>query len=120
MNVFTDFAKGLISPVTDIIKEVVTDKDAAMQLEGKLAIFFANTINDAREHDKATYGATWSGQAVDFCRGMIRPVITMGAASYFIYAKMHGMEINDYDYTIIGGVFAFWFGGKFLGKDIQK
>lgn len=116
----TDIVKGLLGPVTDIAKEFVVDKDQQAALEGKLAMFFANSINDAREHDKASYGSSISGRIVDFFRGMVRPLITLGAATYFVYAKVNGIEISQYDYAIIGGIFTFWFGGKFLGKDIQK
>lgn len=120
MGVFGDFAKGLISPVTDIVKEVVTDKDKALELEAKLTMFFAETINDAREHDKASYGNSVPGQVVDFFRGMVRPIITYGSGIYFVYAKVNNIPLTEYDYAIIAGVFTFWFGGRFLGKDIQK
>ena len=120
MSVFGDIAKGLISPVSDIVKEFVSDKDKAMALEAKLTMFFAETINDAREHDKASYGSTWQGRTVDFMRGMVRPLITYGAGAYFIYAKMNKLPIPDQEYAIIAGVFVFWFGGRMLSKDIRK
>jgi hypothetical protein len=73
-------------------------------------------ISDARSHDKASYG----GGFVDFMRGIVRPVITLAAFAFYVYAKFEAIGLTVEDYSIIGMVLAFWFGGKFLGKDVQK
>ena len=114
------FISDLIEPVTDLVSEFIVDKDKAMQFQMELNKLFMASVESARNHDKASYGSTWEGRFVDFFRGMIRPTITAGAAWYFIHAKTNGIPLTDYDYAIIAGIFAFWFGGKFLGKDIQK
>jgi hypothetical protein len=84
---------------------------AIKELEAELA-----DVASAREHDKASYG----NSAVDFLRGIVRPVITLSAFSFYVYAKVEAVGLTAEDYGIIGMVLAFWFGGKFIGKDVQK
>ncbi len=110
----------LAGKLTGLASEYIVDKDKAIEFQMKLNKIIFDSVDSARDHDKASYGDTPEGRVVDFFRGMIRPVITAGAAWYFVYAKMNSIALTDYDYAIIAGVFTFWFGGKFLGKDIQK
>lgn len=119
MSIVTDVVKGFFEPAKELISEFVVDKDQANQLQFELNKLFADSLNSARDHDKATYGI-W---LVDFIRGMIRPVITICFGALFVIAKLFpekGIILTVEDYAMIGGVMAFWFGGKFLGKDIQK
>jgi len=74
------------------------------------------SISDARAHDKQSYG----GGAVDFLRGIVRPVITLSAFSFYVYSKYSSIPLTKEDYAIVGMILAFWFGGKLLGKDVQK
>ena len=80
----------------------------------------AGSIEQARQHDKATYGDTISGQIVDFFRGMVRPTITYVAFAWYIYARTHDIPLSQEDYMIIGGVAGFWFAGRLLGKDMAN
>lgn len=119
MSAITDVVKGFFEPAKDLISEFIEDKDQANKLQFELNKLFADSLNSARDHDKASYGI-W---IVDFFRGMIRPVITMAFGTLFVVAKLYpelGIVLTTEDYAMIGGVMAFWFGGKFLGKDIQK
>lgn len=48
--------------------------------------------------------------AIDVLRGLVRPVITLTAFFWYVYARVSGIEMMAEDYAIIGGVVAFWFG----------
>ena len=65
-------------------------------------------IEKARQHDIATTEAT--PPVVNLLRGLVRPLITLAACFWYIYARMSGIELTVEDYTIIGGIMAFWFG----------
>ncbi|MCK5606049.1 hypothetical protein KAR91_29390 [Candidatus Pacearchaeota archaeon] len=117
-NPIQDFVSGIFQPAKELISEFIVDKDQANELQFKMNELYAESLNSAREHDKASYGI-W---VVDFCRGMVRPVITVLSTTLWVVAKFYpeyGIELNNYDYAIIGGVNAFWFGGKFLNKDVK-
>lgn len=43
-------------------------------------------------------------------RAMVRPVITLTAFLWFIYARCSGVAMGAEDYAIVGGIMAFWFG----------
>ena len=113
------FLTKLITPVTDLVSEYVVDKDKANELVFKISAMYEEGLKSAREHDKASYGIT----IVDAVRGLIRPIITFGFGALFVVAKFYpekGIILTDQDYLMIGGVMTFWFGGRFLGRDIQK
>ena len=94
--------------ITDVVKEFITDKDKQIELQFKIEEIIRKDIASAREHDKASYGINY----VDAIRGLVRPVITAGICSFYIYAKVYNVDLENYDYAIISSILAFWFGGK--------
>jgi len=44
----------------------------------------------------------------------------MGVFSWYVYARANGIELQEYDWYIIGGVIAFWFGFRPLEQFIKK
>ena len=114
-----NFFGKLVEPLTKLASEFITDSDKVNELVFKASQLFEEGLKSARDHDKASYGIT----IVDAVRGLIRPIITFGFGALFVVAKFYpekGIVLNDQDYLMIGGVMTFWFGGRFLGKDIQK
>ena len=109
----------LLKPAEKILDKFIPDKATKLKVELEFTKMIFLGIDKAREHDKASYGTHWSGRVVDFFRGMVRPVITFTAFAYFIYMRVNGFELPENDYYIIGGILAFWFGGKFLSKDAK-
>lgn len=118
---------GLLTAGLKVLDKVIPDPEAKAQAKqnlmellqtGELKKMQAELedVADARAHDKAAYG----GGLVDFLRGIVRPLITGAAFTFYVHAKINGIPMTIEDYSIIGMILAFWFGGKFLGKDVQK
>lgn len=75
-----------------------------------------NEIEKARQHDIAT--AENTPPIVALLRGLVRPVITLAACFWYIYARLIGVELTGEDYAIIGGIMAFWFGFRPFEKGV--
>lgn len=63
----------------------------------------------ARAHDMAMVASNII-PAVSLLRGLVRPVITLTAFFWYVYARCAGLPMNGEDYAIVGGIMAFWFG----------
>ncbi len=66
-----------------------------------------DAVERARRHD-VDMGVKMP--VVDLLRGLVRPVITLTAFFWYVYARVHGIVMLPEDYAIIGGIVAFWFG----------
>lgn len=66
-------------------------------------------IDKARAHDSAMVASNIL-PAVSLLRGLVRPVITLTAFFWYVYARCAGLPMNGEDYAIVGGIMAFWFG----------
>lgn len=71
-------------------------------------------IDRARAHDVAL--AAGAPPVVELLRGLVRPVITLTAFAYYVGARVAGLELLPEDYTLIGGIVAFWFGFRSFEK----
>lgn len=71
-------------------------------------------IDKARKHD-ILIGENVS-KFVTNLRGLIRPLCTIAAFIWYIYAKLNTIELTSEDYSIIGGILAFWFGFRSYEK----
>ena len=103
---------GALGKVADVVSEFVEDKDKANELAIKMQEIVNQSVNSAREHDKASYG----NPMVDAIRGLIRPAITAAFSSMYVIAKLVpalGITFSEYDYAILGLVLAFWFADRF-------
>ena len=65
-------------------------------------------IDKARVHDTAANDN--APPIVQLLRGLVRPIITLAACFWYIYARLNGVDLTTEDYAIIGGIMAFWFG----------
>lgn len=66
-------------------------------------------IDKARDHDNAM-NASNVLPFISMLRGLVRPVITLTAFFWYVYARCTGLEMGGEDYAIVGGIMAFWFG----------
>lgn len=71
-------------------------------------------VNKARQHD-ITIGQNVSKFVINL-RGLIRPLCTIIAFVWYLYAKLNNIELTSEDYSIIGGTLAFWFGFRSYEK----
>ena len=70
--------------------------------------FAAAQMEKARQHDIATFDKT--DIFTNRLRSSVRPLTTFVAMSWYIYARLNNIPLTAEDYTIIGGILAFWFG----------
>lgn len=66
-------------------------------------------IDRARAHD-AGMGVVNGMPLIGILRGLVRPVITLTAFFWYVYARCMGVPMVAEDYAIVGGIMAFWFG----------
>ena len=77
-------------------------------------------LSVAMEADKAAYGDGPLGRVVDFLRGVIRPVITIGAFSVIVMFAIRAYQVGDQaqlvSLTNLCAVpIGYWFGSRFTG-----
>ena len=98
----TGLSVDAVGKVSGVVNDFLTKDERA--LEAIMA-----EIATARTHDSAmaTANAVPLGNIL---RGLVRPVITMTAFFWYVYARCTGMPVLTEDYAIIGGIMAFWFG----------
>lgn len=103
-----DLAKktGLSTETVTKVSSAVTDY--LSQDERAVQAMMAE-IDKARDSD-AALNALDLPRFVNVLRGMVRPVITLTAFFWYVYARATGVELGGEDYAIVGGVMAFWFG----------
>lgn len=75
-------------------------------------------VEKARQHDIAT--RVTHEPIVNIARGLVRPVITFTAMAWYVYARMNNIPLQPEDYSIIGGILAFWFGLRPFEKSVQR
>jgi hypothetical protein len=85
---------------------VVTD---LLTKDERLASIIMTEIEKARAHD-AGMNSVNAVPIIALLRGMVRPVITLTAFFWYIYARCVGLPLSGEDYAIVGGIMAFWFG----------
>lgn len=85
-----------------------------IQRDDKAKALVASYIEQARQHDIATFDK--SDKFTNRIRSLVRPVCTLLTLSWYIYARVMGIPLTPEDYTLIGGVVAFWFGVRSLEK----
>jgi hypothetical protein len=57
---------------------------------------------------------------VETLRGLVRPIITYVAMSWYVYARFNEIQLTAEDYAIIGGIIAFWFGFRPFEKRLLQ
>lgn len=97
--------------ITDDVAKGIT---SYLQNNTKLEQEIVEEIDKARQHDIKTGQNT--SNFVKNLRGSIRPICTIATFIWYLYAKLNHIELTSEDYSIIGGVLAFWFGFRSYEK----
>lgn len=114
LSAFKDSAKGKDLGLTqDITNGISAYLHANKNLEKQIVA----EVDKARQHDIAI-GLNASKFIINL-RGFIRPLCTIAAFIWYIYAKLNNIELISEDYSIIGGTLAFWFGFRSYEKKNQ-
>lgn len=111
LSSFKSSTKGKDLGITDDIANGVADY---LKNDKQLEKEMIAEIDKARQHDIST-GKNVS-KFITNLRGFIRPVCTIAAFTWYIYAKLNAIELTSEDYSIIGGILAFWFGFRSYEK----
>lgn len=98
----TGLSEDTVSKVSAAVTDYLTKDERAV------AAIMAE-IDKARLHDSASVGPA-APPLVQLLRGLVRPVITLTAFFWYVWARMTGIELGAEDYAIVGGIMAFWFG----------
>ena len=96
--------------ISDAFEAFLTKDERALKLA-------SDELQRAWQHDIATQVQDiW---LVNFARGMVRPLVTMVALLWYVYARVENIPLQQEDYAIIGGVLAFWFGFRPFEKRLK-
>ncbi|KPJ66530.1 MAG: hypothetical protein AMJ43_07810 [Coxiella sp. DG_40] len=126
--------------VSNVITGVSTYIEKDEIAKEKVQTLISSELDKARQHELAFYSK--SDKAGNFIRTITRPVVTMASIGCLFAMKIICVlsMLNDpekisslvkdfpdaklmftlttYDYAIVGGILAFWFGGKFIKSDL--
>ena len=94
----------------DIINAVSSYLSKDIELDKNLT----EQIKNAQDHD-ISIGQKLSKLVINL-RGLIRPLCTIVILTWYLYAKLNNINLTTEDYSIIGGVLAFWFGFRTYEK----
>ncbi len=83
-------------------------------LEEQKLIF--QDVQSARELYKEELKERGVYKWVKSIRALVRPTIAYTSIAFYVYSKITGIELTGMDYSLIGGVFAFYFGLRHLEK----
>ncbi len=98
----TGLSVDTVGKVSGVVEDILT-KDERM-----IEVVMAE-IDKAREHDAGMAGLN-ALPLIAVLRGLVRPVITLTAFFWYVYARCTGVPMMAEDYAIVGGIMAFWFG----------
>ncbi|MFZ2587887.1 MAG: hypothetical protein WAZ18_07220 [Alphaproteobacteria bacterium] len=108
-----DVAKGTgvsvdaVGKVGDMLQDYLSRDEKAMAV-------VMGEIDKARQHDIAT--SAKAPPIVELLRGIVRPLVTLCAFAWYVLARMMDIPLSAEDYTLIGGIVAFWFGFRSFEK----
>lgn len=91
-----------VGSVSDAVTDFLGKDERVMQA-------VMDEIDKARLHDTAMTTSN-TLPLVSLLRGLVRPVITLTAFFWYVYARCAGLPMGGEDYAIVGGIMAFWFG----------
>ncbi len=87
-------------------------------LEEKRLVF--QDLENARELYREELREQGVSTFVKNLRALVRPVIAFSSIGFYIGAKVNGIQLTEFDYYLIGGVFAFYFGLRTFEKRMGK
>lgn len=103
---------GTIARQTGLSEDVVGKVSSAVQdyftRDQKAIETVMAEVDKARVHDTAM--SAHEPPLVALLRGIVRPLITLTAFVWYVYARATGVVLGAEDYAIVGGILAFWFG----------
>lgn len=97
----TGLSEDTVAKVSDVVGGLFSQ-------DSKAAEAVMAEIDKARAHD-ASMNVNMP-PIVNLLRGLVRPVITLTAFFWYVYARSLGVPMAGEDYAIVGGIVAFWFG----------
>lgn len=91
----------------DGVQRVSDVVEAFLSKEERTQAALLQSVEQARQHDAALpAGTLWMANL----RACVRPVVSLTAMVWYVYARANGIALQSEDYAIIGGILAFWFG----------
>lgn len=98
----TGLSVETVGKVSSVVNDLLTKDERVVEA-------IMAEIDKARAHDNAMEASNIL-PVVSLLRGLVRPVITLTAFFWYVYARCAGLPMNGEDYAIVGGIMAFWFG----------
>jgi len=111
LSSFAKSKKGIDLGLNDEIVKAVSEY---LERDVKLEKEILSQFESARDHDLNM--ANKNSNIINNIRGIVRPVCTFIAFAWYLYAKINNIILTVEDYTIIGGILAFWFGFRSIDK----
>tara|TARA_Y100001960_G_C14503829_1_gene742972 strand:- start:228 stop:629 length:402 start_codon:yes stop_codon:yes gene_type:complete len=109
----SDKAKSL--GINDVVVNEVSNYIKADKIfEQEIDQHLSKELEKARKHDN-DINSQVSSYVINI-RGLIRPICTVAAFIWYVYAKLNNIDLDSQDYSIIGGILAFWFGFRSYEK----
>ena len=125
-KIFGGGGRTIVDGATDLVQTFTGDKASREEFEFK--------ENIARQQAFAAEfmyrsNRTWWDSLIDGFNRLPRPVMTFGVIYLFYLCVMdpESFQVSmaaltfmpDYGWALMGTIVAFWFGGKFLSKDLR-
>ena len=118
-NAVTDMSNG----IADIVERWKPGEAKKHEMQQEINEFVHKTVSDARKHDQPmNSGIAIIDAVVNGVNRLIRPWVTITViGSLFGYWELPPPQSIDPQYwTITQIILGFWFGGRFLVKDIPQ
>jgi len=121
----------LLQLVDTAIDKVFPDADKKEEIKSKLKLTLLEQALEEKklifqdlQNARALYEAELKEKGVykwvKSLRALVRPTIALSAVGFYIGAKVYGIPLTEFDYYLIGGVFAFYFGLRTIEKRSGK
>lgn len=91
-----------------IVGKVLGAVEAYATKDERLQTMVAEQLDKARQYDISTFDT--NDLFSNRLRSCVRPLVTFSAMAWYIYARLSGVVLAVEDYTLVGGIIAFWFG----------
>ena len=105
--------------IIDVLKGfgIIPDKDQELKIKASIM----DEVKQAQDFFLAYFTATMGKDEPWYSPNkLFRPLCSFGAISFYVYARIHGIELTNDDRILIGGVVGFWFSGRTLEKIMGK
>ena len=93
---------------SSVVASVIEQANSYLQKDERVAKQLAEEVDAARQHDIKTFDT--ADAFSNRLRSLVRPLCTFICLGWYIFARVNHIPLTPEDYSIIGGVLAFWFG----------